>query len=79
MFRCPRNRVNFTMADKHRPTVLLAVLGLTVFCGVFAVAILMFAPNPTPPLMERAFNALFQMFEVGAGAIFGLLGGRARA
>jgi hypothetical protein len=56
--------------------VLLTVVCLTVVCGGLALAIAFTVPAPTP-LLERAFNTLVEMFSVGAGAIFGLLGGNA--
>jgi hypothetical protein len=56
---------------------LLSVFVLTLICGCSAVAIAIFSNNPPPPLIERAFNTLVELFGVGAGAIFGLLGGNA--
>jgi hypothetical protein len=47
----------------------------TFFVRGFALAIAFTVPTPTA-LLERAFDTLIEMFSVGAGAIFGLLGGK---
>jgi len=54
--------------------ILFTVLGLTIACGTGAVLIAFGSPSP-PPLVERAYNMLAEMCGMGAGVIFGLLGG----
>ena len=61
---------------EHFKVVFFSVLFLTVLCGFAAATIAYFGdPTLTPP-QNRVFETLITLFMMGAGALFGLVGGK---
>jgi hypothetical protein len=56
--------------------VFLAVVGLTVMCGLFMAAIAIWGPNPQPAPIASLFETLKYGFSMGLFSVFGLLGVR---
>lgn len=56
--------------------IFLAVIGLTLFCGVAAIALAMLGDGAGAN-QQAVFNAMNSGWQLGLGAVFGLLGGKA--
>lgn len=55
----------------------LSVLGITLLCGGVAVLIAFFGGDVLSPAQERVLSAMTDLMKLGAGAIFGMFGGKA--
>jgi hypothetical protein len=59
--------------DRFR-LALIAVVTLTLLCGIALVVLALFGPNPQPAPVARLFETLTYCFTVGMLTTFGLLG-----
>lgn len=62
--------------SRHFRMVFLAIVTLTMCCGLAASAIALWGPDPLTPALQKVFENMLSLFSVGSGAIFGLFGGR---
>jgi hypothetical protein len=62
--------------SQHFRLVFFGVLGLTVGSLVVSGLIATFVPNPSDEA-KAIFNVTLSIFQIGAGAVIGLIGGEA--
>lgn len=65
--------------SRYFPLILISVVALTVLCGAGAGFIAVVYGNSMSPSLAGFQQNLSCLFTAGAGAVIGLLGGRASA
>ena len=67
----------FSMMERYSRLIFFSVLGLTVGCVFLALIVSLFGGDPLSRTEQRVFDVALSFFMLGAGAIIGLLGGKA--